>query len=228
MNSPSQSKRAKNGESLGGTSYQSLATLAEGSGTAMDVVSGHAERSGGGRGKGGKAEGRESSNRAVESRNEDSEDDQFSESEDEGVQDYKRGGYHPVREGEEFKNGRYLVERKLGWGHFSTVWLAWDRQEKVSRHVGCLAILCYSLLLEPLLQAFGWLVLCALGSARYEGCWSCHARARGSLIARRCLQLLMWALRSFCVSLECRSKSPLRSKRVHPTTQSQLWTRLCC
>lgn len=25
-------------------------------------------------------------------------------------------------------NGRYHVIRKLGWGHFSTVWLAWDTQ----------------------------------------------------------------------------------------------------
>lgn len=140
MNSGSKSKRAKNGENLGGTSYKLSATerLVEvpktAMDTAMDTASGHGERSGGGRVKGGKADYREGSSRADESRNDDSEDDQFSESEDEGVQDYKRGGYHPVREGEEFKNGRYLVERKLGWGHFSTVWLAWDRQEKVSKH----------------------------------------------------------------------------------------------
>ncbi len=36
------------------------------------------------------------------------------------------GGYHPVRIGEKFKNGRYVVLRKLGWGHFSTVWLVHD------------------------------------------------------------------------------------------------------
>lgn len=36
------------------------------------------------------------------------------------------GGYHPVRIGEKFKNGRYVVLRKLGWGHFSTVWLVQD------------------------------------------------------------------------------------------------------
>lgn len=23
-------------------------------------------------------------------------------------------------------NSRYVIVRKLGWGHFSTVWLAWD------------------------------------------------------------------------------------------------------
>ncbi|KAH7553641.1 hypothetical protein ACOSQ2_029870 [Xanthoceras sorbifolium] len=47
-------------------------------------------------------------------------------SEDEGTEDYRRGGYHAVRIGDAFKNGRYVVQSKLGWGHFSTVWLAWD------------------------------------------------------------------------------------------------------
>ncbi|KAJ8754083.1 hypothetical protein K2173_001981 [Erythroxylum novogranatense] len=47
-------------------------------------------------------------------------------SEDEGSEDYRRGGYHAVRIGDTFKNGRYVVQSKLGWGHFSTVWLAWD------------------------------------------------------------------------------------------------------
>jgi serine/threonine-protein kinase SRPK3 len=31
-----------------------------------------------------------------------------------------------VRIGERFKNGRYTVLQKLGWGHFSTVWLVLD------------------------------------------------------------------------------------------------------
>ncbi|KAK4755253.1 hypothetical protein SAY87_009010 [Trapa incisa] len=47
-------------------------------------------------------------------------------SEEEGIEDYRRGGYHAVRVGDSFKNGRYVVQSKLGWGHFSTVWLAWD------------------------------------------------------------------------------------------------------
>uniref|UniRef100_A0A1J3CIJ7 non-specific serine/threonine protein kinase n=1 Tax=Noccaea caerulescens TaxID=107243 RepID=A0A1J3CIJ7_NOCCA len=54
-------------------------------------------------------------------------------SEDEGTEDYRRGGYHAVRIGDSFKNGRYVVQSKLGWGHFSTVWLAWDTQS--SRYV---------------------------------------------------------------------------------------------
>lgn len=53
-------------------------------------------------------------------------------SEDEGTEDYKRGGYHAVRIGDAFKHGRYVVQSKLGWGHFSTVWLAWDIQKSVS------------------------------------------------------------------------------------------------
>jgi len=36
------------------------------------------------------------------------------------------GGYHPVAIGEKYKE-RYTIEKKLGWGHFSTVWLASDR-----------------------------------------------------------------------------------------------------
>ncbi|BBN20588.1 hypothetical protein Mp_Vg00770 [Marchantia polymorpha subsp. ruderalis] len=55
-----------------------------------------------------------------------SESSDVSESEEEGTSDYKRGGYHVVRIGDSFKAGRYVVHRKLGWGHFSTVWLAWD------------------------------------------------------------------------------------------------------
>ncbi|KAI8084322.1 kinase-like domain-containing protein [Gilbertella persicaria] len=48
------------------------------------------------------------------------------EEEEEDIDDYKKGGYHPVLIGDRFDNGRYIVVRKLGWGHFSTVWLALD------------------------------------------------------------------------------------------------------
>ncbi|KAJ3603044.1 hypothetical protein NHX12_030788 [Muraenolepis orangiensis] len=51
------------------------------------------------------------------------------EEEQEDPNDYCRGGYHHVKISDLF-NGRYHVIRKLGWGHFSTVWLAWDIQGK--------------------------------------------------------------------------------------------------
>ena len=43
--------------------------------------------------------------------------------------DYKSGGYHPVHKGETYYSTKYpgreyIILRKLGWGHFSTVWLA--------------------------------------------------------------------------------------------------------
>jgi len=49
----------------------------------------------------------------------------YSESEDEGNEAYRKGGYHPVHIGEVYHN-RYKVLSKLGWGHFSTVWLCMD------------------------------------------------------------------------------------------------------
>lgn len=52
-------------------------------------------------------------------------DQDASNSEDEGIEDYVKGGYHPVFRGEVL-NGRYVILQKLGWGHFSTVWLSRD------------------------------------------------------------------------------------------------------
>lgn len=40
---------------------------------------------------------------------------------------YRPGGFHPVRLGDTFNAGRYKVHHKLGWGGFSTVWLARDQ-----------------------------------------------------------------------------------------------------
>ncbi|XP_011873447.1 PREDICTED: SRSF protein kinase 3 [Vollenhovia emeryi] len=66
-----------------------------------------------------------SSNETIE------DDDAFSteDEEQEDSSDYCKGGYHPVKIGDLFLN-RYHVTRKLGWGHFSTVWLCWDLQDK--------------------------------------------------------------------------------------------------
>lgn len=51
------------------------------------------------------------------------------EEEQESSEDYRRGGYHPVKIGDLFLQ-RYHVIRKIGWGHFSTVWLCWDLEDK--------------------------------------------------------------------------------------------------
>lgn len=76
-----------------------------------------------------------------------SDEDSYSEGEDEGTSGYKKGesfsvralecfphvgvagGYHPVKVGDVYK-GTYTVVEKLGWGHFSTVWLCHDRCEQ--------------------------------------------------------------------------------------------------
>ncbi|GAB5354062.1 hypothetical protein AAMO2058_000087400 [Amorphochlora amoebiformis] len=53
------------------------------------------------------------------------ESEDFSNTDDEGKSAYRKGGYHPVCTGDVY-NDRYTVVKKLGWGHFSTVWLAVD------------------------------------------------------------------------------------------------------
>ncbi|POR35999.1 Protein kinase dsk1 [Tolypocladium paradoxum] len=52
---------------------------------------------------------------------------------EEDSEDYCKGGYHPVQIGEKFKDNKYTVVRKLGWGHFSTVWLSRDNSN--GKHV---------------------------------------------------------------------------------------------
>uniref|UniRef100_A0A7N8XYF2 non-specific serine/threonine protein kinase n=1 Tax=Mastacembelus armatus TaxID=205130 RepID=A0A7N8XYF2_9TELE len=47
------------------------------------------------------------------------------EEQEENPADYGIGGYYPIDIGEIFVD-RYQVVKKLGWGHFSTVWLCWD------------------------------------------------------------------------------------------------------
>jgi serine/threonine protein kinase len=55
------------------------------------------------------------------------ENEDYTESDDEGADGYRKGGYHVVTVGEIY-NKRYQVLAKLGWGHFSTVWLCHDMQ----------------------------------------------------------------------------------------------------
>lgn len=44
--------------------------------------------------------------------------------------------------GERFKDGRYVVLRKLGWGHFSTVWLVRDTQTGVEAALKVIQMTC--------------------------------------------------------------------------------------
>jgi serine/threonine-protein kinase SRPK3 len=45
----------------------------------------------------------------------------------EDVNEYRPGGYYPIQLGQSLRNGRYLILRKLGYGSYSTVWLARDQ-----------------------------------------------------------------------------------------------------
>ena len=50
-------------------------------------------------------------------------------SEDEGLNEYKISGYHPVHIGEILLN-RYIILQKLGWDNYSTTWMALDTKYK--------------------------------------------------------------------------------------------------
>jgi hypothetical protein len=45
---------------------------------------------------------------------------------EEDIGKYCAGGYHPVHISDHFQDRRYSVVGKLGFGSFSTVWLARD------------------------------------------------------------------------------------------------------
>lgn len=46
------------------------------------------------------------------------------------LEEYEPGGMHPVMLGDTFRDGRYRIQDKLGYGRHSTVWLARDLQEE--------------------------------------------------------------------------------------------------
>ncbi|KAJ6592008.1 kinase-like protein [Mycena sp. CBHHK59/15] len=46
------------------------------------------------------------------------------------VEEYRRGGLHPILIGDEFAHGRYKIMHKLGFGGSSTIWLARDQQKQ--------------------------------------------------------------------------------------------------
>ena len=60
---------------------------------------------------------------------EQSSDEDYSDDEEEGEDGYRVGGYHPINIGDRFCNNRYVVIEKLGWGHFSTVWMCFDKKK---------------------------------------------------------------------------------------------------
>lgn len=73
-------------------------------------------------------------NRSPSSASSSSADDvQENTADEEDSEDYCKGGYHPVQVGEQYNDGKYTVVRKLGWGHFSTVWLS--RDNTTGKHV---------------------------------------------------------------------------------------------
>ncbi|KAJ5558810.1 kinase domain-containing protein [Penicillium sp. DV-2018c] len=45
-------------------------------------------------------------------------------------EEYVPGGFHPTLIGDTFCSGRYTVVHKLGFGGYSTIWLAWDQQRR--------------------------------------------------------------------------------------------------
>ncbi|KAI9739551.1 MAG: hypothetical protein M1834_006267 [Cirrosporium novae-zelandiae] len=56
--------------------------------------------------------------------------------------DYRQGGYHPMRIGNSFSNGKYEVVRKLGYGGYSTVWLVRDLE--TNRHLALKILRAYT------------------------------------------------------------------------------------
>jgi len=61
----------------------------------------------------------------------------------ENISNYRLGGFHPVCLGDTLQDGRYKIYHKLGWGGFSTVWLAKDNKYTAANKLKCfLNLLC--------------------------------------------------------------------------------------
>lgn len=91
------------------------------------------------------------------------------EDENEGVDSYRKGGYYAVRVGHQFNGGRHIAQRKLGWGQFSTVWLAYDTSTSVASHL----FLNYLFIFFFNFSCFIWLIE-SFDSMwiKYNSCWS--------------------------------------------------------
>ena len=48
----------------------------------------------------------------------------------EDLEEYTPGGFHPTSIGDVFDDGRYTIVHKLGFGGYSTIWLARDHQSQ--------------------------------------------------------------------------------------------------
>jgi hypothetical protein len=67
--------------------------------------------------------------KAEKSRSESSSGNSGSDGDVEELDDYHPDGYHAAHVGE-IIDSKYLLLKKLGWGHFSTVWLAFKLSDK--------------------------------------------------------------------------------------------------
>jgi len=120
-------KKAKVGVAAPATTKVAAAKKG-GKGKAKKKAGGGAAESKGGDAKDSKQSAPFPPEGSVESDGSDVDDEDYSDDEDEGAEGYKVGGYHPVSLGDRFSSGRYAVVEKLGWGHFSTVWMSHDKK----------------------------------------------------------------------------------------------------
>lgn len=97
-----------------------------------------------------------------------SEEDEADLREEESLKDYCVGGYHPIHVGEKFKDNRYVVVRKLGWGHFSTVWLVKDSHDN-NKHVAMKVVRSASHYTEAALDEIKLLKSVSDGSESHPG-----------------------------------------------------------
>jgi len=131
------SSSSSNGTTLGGTTLGGT-TLGGSGGSSKSSSSSNKnkkKKSGGG-GGGGSGSGSNSStshsSHSSHSSVKDNEDNMALlpvGSDEEGIKEYRVGGYHVVRKNDVY-GGRYQIVKKLGWGHFSTVWLCVDKDTK--------------------------------------------------------------------------------------------------
>ena len=90
---------------------------------------------------------------------------------EEDEEDYCQGGYHPMNVGDVFSEGRYIIVRKLGWGHFSTVWLAKDRV--ANRHVALKVVKSAPHYTETALDEIKLLQRLVSANPEHPGCRHC-------------------------------------------------------